>query len=55
MTNIPTWVNCKNEEFSYCEYYISKDCKESCVYAKTIKQTDKEILGGLEKEIKDDK
>jgi hypothetical protein len=53
MSNIPTWVNCQNEEFLYCDYYMSKSCPESCAYAKSIKQTDKDILGGLEKDVKD--
>ena len=34
---IPKYINCKNKTVLVCQFYMHKDCKESCAYAKEIK------------------
>ena len=33
---IPKYINCHNEEITHCNYYMHKDCPETCAYAKDI-------------------
>lgn len=34
---IPLYINCRNEKIEHCEYYMHKDCRETCAYARDIK------------------
>ena len=36
---IPKYVNCQNPRIEVCDYYMHKDCKETCAYARDIKGT----------------
>ena len=34
--SLPKYINCKNEEIEHCEYYMHRDCKDSCAYYRYI-------------------
>jgi len=33
---IPEYIDCINKRIEVCEYYMTKDCQETCAYAKDI-------------------
>lgn len=33
---LPSYVDCENDKIYVCDYYMTKDCRESCAYAKDI-------------------
>ena len=35
---LPEYLNCKSNEVTGCDYFISIDCKNSCNFAKRIKK-----------------
>ncbi len=37
--SIPKYINCRNREIEDCDYFMHKDCKETCAYAKYIRGT----------------
>jgi len=55
---IPKYINCKTNE-EVCDYYLTSQCKETCVYSKDIRGIGigamrPEDIGRLEKEILND-
>lgn len=34
---IPPYLNCNSMEVSHCDFYLHKDCPETCGFAKDIK------------------
>lgn len=35
---IPKYVNCQNKKILVCDYYILKECANTCAYAKDIRK-----------------
>ena len=56
---IPRYIDCFNENFQVCEYYMHKECPETCAYAQEIRGfgigaiMEVGVIGELEKEVKD--
>ena len=36
MTELPDYVNCKNEEIAHCDFFMHKSCEKTCGYYKDI-------------------
>ena len=34
---IPESIDCQNKEIYMCDFYMHKDCLETCAYAKDVK------------------
>lgn len=34
---LPKYINCKNKEIEFCEYYMHESCPETCGYAWEIR------------------
>jgi hypothetical protein len=34
---VPKYVNCNNRTMIVCEFYMHRDCRETCAYAKEIR------------------
>ena len=34
---LPKYINCNSKTISHCDFYMHKDCVETCTYAKDIK------------------
>ncbi len=46
---IPPYLNCKSEEVTHCDFYMLKDCPETCGFSRDIKGK------SLEREVKYEK
>ena len=33
---IPDYINCKNEEIFVCDYLLTKGCKNTCMYSRSL-------------------
>jgi len=33
---LPEYINCNSEVITHCDWYMHKDCKETCNYARDI-------------------
>ena len=40
---IPKYVDCQNKRILVCDYYMLKECANTCAYAKNIRNLDEEI------------
>ena len=56
MNKLPDYINCKNEEIEHCEFYMRKECEETCAYARDIKGLGVGAVcdGGLLKRLEDE-
>ena len=43
---IPKYVNCQNKRILICDYYMLKECPNTCAYARNIENLDEEINVG---------
>ena len=37
MSELPEYLNCKNEKIEHCGFYMRKECPETCAYAHNIR------------------
>lgn len=33
---LPNYINCKNKEIEVCDYYMTRNCKDTCAYCRDI-------------------
>ena len=33
---LPDYINCQEREIEHCDYYLTRDCKNTCAYARDI-------------------
>lgn len=51
---LPAYVNCNNEKIFVCDYYMTRDCKNTCAYVKDIGAVcNSDLLDRLEKLARD--
>ena len=41
---IPPYLNCKSTEITHCDFYINKDCPETCGFSRDIKGSSIEVI-----------
>jgi len=47
MIDFPPYMDCKNTEWEFCQYFMHEKCKETCAYAHDIKGTNQIGIGAV--------